>query len=87
MGVPRGNRGFGTASPEQIARYIELHKNLDATGDLVVANARLEASINGTDREVNKAKKAFADASAIGDVQGQKDAINAQLAAAENLQI
>jgi coenzyme F420-reducing hydrogenase delta subunit len=64
-----------------------LPQNLDATGELVVANAKLEASINGTDREVNKAKKAFADASAIGDTQGQKDAINAQLAAVENLQM
>jgi len=65
LGVPRGNRGFGTASPEQIARYIKLHENLDVTGEITgaipyvpqgqVNNARLLAS-NIHDATVNKAK-------------------------------
>lgn len=62
--------GFGSNATED---------DLDATGKLVVANAKLEASLNGVDREVNKAKGAFQRAASVGDKQGQKDAINAQL--------
>ena len=34
MGAPRGNRGFGSASPEQIAKYVKLHEHLDVTGEI-----------------------------------------------------
>lgn len=60
-------------------------KDLDATGKLVVANARLEANLNGIDREVTKAKNAFKDAQALGDIQGQRDAISGQLDAIDTL--
>jgi TP901 family phage tail tape measure protein len=69
-----------------LASYFDiLPQNLDSTGELVVANAKLEASLNGADREVNKAKKAFADAAAVGDIQGQRGAIGDQLAVVDDL--
>jgi hypothetical protein len=70
-----------------LASYFNiLPQSLDGTGQLVVANAKLEASLNGADKEVNEAKKAFADAAAVGDVQKQRDAISSQLGVASNLQ-
>lgn len=60
-------------------------ESLDANGRLVVANARLEASLNGVDDKVKKAKAAFSEAAALGDQKGQQDAINAQLDAVETL--
>lgn len=65
MGAPRGNRGFGSASPEQIAKYVKLHEHLDVTGEITgsvpyvpqgqVNDARLLAT-NIHDAAENKAK-------------------------------
>lgn len=68
--------GFGSNATED---------DLDATGKLVVANARLEASINGVDREVNKAKDAFKQAQALGDTAKQQEAFTQQLDIADSL--
>ena len=38
MGAPRGNRGFGSASPEQIAKYVKLHEHLDALLEMITGS-------------------------------------------------
>jgi hypothetical protein len=70
-----------------LASYFNLlPTQLDGTGQLVVANARLEATINGTDKAVTKAKKAFQEAASLKDEEGQKKAIGTQLNKATELQ-
>ena len=70
-----------------LASYFNLlPTQLDGTGQLVVANARLEATINGTDKAVTKAKKAFQEAASLDDEEGQKKAIGTQLDKATELQ-
>ena len=59
--------------------------SLDATGKLAVANARLAATINGSDKAFKTATTELSQARLSGDKEGEKAAIGKQLDVIDNL--